>query len=227
MTSIKIKSLTKSYGEGSQKLTVIDNLNYEFANEQSVAIVGPSGIGKSTLLHLLSGIDAVTSGTIEIDGVDITKLTEDELAHFRLAHLGFIFQFHHLLPEFSALENVALPLYLEQVPDIDAHEQAKALLCEVGLGERLTHLPSQLSGGEQQRVALARAMINKPKLIFADEPTGNLDSLSAELVCEQLLSLKSKKDYKLIIVTHSKEVASLMDLTLELTDSGELKAVVQ
>ena len=172
---VTVKNLTKSYRDADRYLTVIKELSFTFPEAGSVAIIGRSGIGKSTLMHLLGGLDIPSSGGVFYDDTNVSEMGSDERAAFRARKVGFIFQFHHLLPEFSALENVAMPLTIADVPDAEAQEAARALLSRMGLQSREHHRPAQLSGGEQQRVAIARALIAKPRVVLADEPTGNLD----------------------------------------------------
>lgn len=219
---IKTRNLRKSYRDADRDLTVIESLSFEFPEAASIAIVGRSGIGKSTLLHLLGGLDTPSSGEILFDGEDIAKLSGDALSEFRGRNVGFIFQFHHLLPEFTAVENVAMPLIISGVAERKALSEARDLLERVGLATRLDHIPGKLSGGEQQRVAIARAVVTRPRAILADEPTGNLDMATAK-ECQDLLSEINKElRNTLIVVTHSAELAGAMEVVLEMQPGGGL-----
>lgn len=222
---ISIRNLKKSYREGAGELTVIENLTIDFPPESRIAIVGTSGIGKSTLLHLLGGLDSPSAGSIFYDDVDVFTLSNESLSDFRGKNLGFIFQFHHLLPEFSALENVLMPLLISQVSERDAALIAKDILGLVGLTNRVSHRPGELSGGEQQRVAIARALVARPQVILADEPTGNLDQRTAAEVQQLLLEISQKLKSMLIVVTHNAELARSMDRTYEMLPGGVLKQV--
>lgn len=221
---LETRNLIKHYKDADRELSVIESLTVSFKAPSTVAIVGPSGVGKSTLMHLLGGLDRPTSGSIHFDGTDISTLNDDDLSKFRGRHVGFVFQFHHLLPEFTAVENVAMPLIISGTSETLASERAKEELYRVGLKERLSHLPSELSGGEQQRVAVARALVHKPKVLLADEPTGNLDSASAKTVREILISLSREAGSLLIVVTHSQELAAAMDEVREMEAGGALSA---
>src|SRR5437763_12323846 len=190
-----------------------------------VAIVGASGVGKSTLLHVLGGLDRVDAGTISIDGTDVTSLPDRELVAFRNRRVGFVFQFHHLLPEFSALENAEMPMRIARMPMADARPRAEELLRRVGLGERLTHRPGMLSGGEQQRVAVARALVMKPDVLFADEPTGNLDEQTADSLHQLLREMHTAHGLTSIIATHNPRLAASCDRVLRL-ESGRLQDAV-
>lgn len=187
-----------------------------------MAIIGRSGIGKSTLMHLLGGLDTPTSGSVRYGEHVVSAMSSDQRAAFRGKHVGFIFQFHHLLPEFSALENVSMPLIIAGVDTRAAQERAAVLLERMGIAERMGHLPSQLSGGEQQRVAIARALVTQPRVVLADEPTGNLDVNTAAEVQELLLEMNREQRNTLIIVTHSRELARSMDLVVEMLPGGAL-----
>lgn len=220
---VSCQNLKKSYqeGTGTQKSIITEvlkgvelNIN---AGEQ-VAILGQSGSGKSTLLHLMGMLDDPSDGSLQIDGVDVTVLSEDQKAKFRNENMGFIYQFHHLLSEFSAQENVAMPLLIAGQKRSDAMAQAERLLDMVGLSHRLSHKPSQLSGGERQRVAIARALVNKPKLVLADEPTGNLDKANAEHVFDLFLALNQEVNTTLIVVTHDMALAERFDRIIKLDD---------
>lgn len=207
-------NIYKAYGE----LRVLYGLDIEVKKAEILSIVGKSGSGKSTLLHILGSLDIPDSGSIHLDGTDFTKLNPNELAEFRNNHIGFIFQFHHLLPEFTALENVCIPGYIRKEDEQKVKANAKELLSFLGLSGRLTHKPNQLSGGEQQRVAVARALINKPKIIFADEPSGNLDEGTSEELHNLLFKLKDEMQQTFVIVTHNNDLAAMSDRCLTLQD---------
>lgn len=211
---LKLKSLKKSYHQGSQNINIFENLNFHVEVGQRVAIMGKSGSGKSTLLSLISGIIKPDSGDISLDGVSYTDLEESELNDFRATNIGFIFQNFHLVSYLNALENVMLPAKVCNIAK--PKEKAIELLKSVGLGHRLDHLPSQLSGGEKQRVAIARALIHNPKIILADEPSGNLDEETGNSVMDILFELIKKNNTTLILVTHSKDVANRCEKTYEL-----------
>jgi len=219
---IRTSNLTKRYRDADRDLTILDGLTCEFPERGSVAVIGRSGIGKSTLLHLLGGLDAPTSGQGFYDETDITALDGDALSYFRGRNVGFIFQFHHLLPEFSAVENVAMPLLIAGESEGGAVREAEQLLVKVGLGDRLSHRPGQLSGGEQQRVAIARALVTRPAVVLADEPTGNLDVHTAAAVQELLMKMNRELGNLLVVVTHSGELARAMDRTIEMEPGGNL-----
>lgn len=219
---VRIQNLSKSYQDADRRLTVIQNLSFDFPERGSVAIIGRSGIGKSTLLHLLGALDTPSTGDIFYDEKRINAMASDERAAFRARHVGFIFQFHHLLPEFSALENVAMPLTITGVSDEEAYGVAASMLERMGLSNRERHLPSQLSGGEQQRVAIARALIAKPRVVLADEPTGNLDVETAMRVQELMLEMNRELQNTFIVVTHNQELARSMDLVVEMMPGGGL-----
>jgi putative ABC transport system ATP-binding protein len=213
---IELRAVSKTVTSGSDPLTILHPLTTQIPRGQFVAIVGPSGSGKSTLLGLIAGLDAPTSGSVIIDGVDITRLDEDGLARLRGEKIGFVFQFFHLIPSLTAHENVAVPMEIAGVAD--AAERASALLEEVGLTGRAHHYPSQLSGGEQQRVALARALANNPPIVLADEPTGNLDSHNGRHIMELLRNIHQTRGTTLVLVTHDAELASQADSRLVLRD---------
>lgn len=200
------------------KLQVLKGVNVEIDAGEVVSIVGASGAGKSTLLHLLGTLDRPDRGKILIDGTDVSSLSTAKLAQFRNANIGFIFQFHNLLPEFTALENVCIPAFIGKTDKAAAEQRALELLTFLGLAERAHHKPSQLSGGEQQRVAVARALINKPKVIFADEPSGNLDSKNARELHELFFSLRQQFGQTFVIVTHNEDLARMADRTLTMVD---------
>ena len=220
---IELREVSKTVTSGSAPLTILHPLTTQIPRGQFVAIVGPSGSGKSTLLGLIAGLDAPTSGSVIIDGVDITKLGEDALAKLRGEKIGFVFQFFHLIPSLTAHENVSVPMEIAGVPD--ASERARALLDEVGLTGRAHHYPSQLSGGEQQRVALARALANNPPIVLADEPTGNLDSTNGRHIMDLLRSIHAARGTTLVLVTHDAELAALADNRLVLRDGRVVEGV--
>ena len=213
---IELDDVSKTVPSGTGTLTILHPLTLTIPAGQVMAITGPSGSGKSTLLGLLAGLDAPSSGRIVIDGVDITLLDEDLLAVLRGKRIGFVFQFFHLLPSLTAFENVLVPM--EIAGNRNAAARARDLLAEVGLTERAHHYPSQLSGGEQQRVAIARALANNPPILLADEPTGNLDSVTGRHVIDLLLQINRARSTTLILVTHDPELAALADLTIALRD---------
>src|SRR5436853_504680 len=219
---IKAEGLTKIYESGNSRVVVFDNLHIEIAAGEMVAVVGPSGAGKSTLLHLLGGLDRASSGTVKVAEFDISKLSDVDLARFRNREIGFIFQFHHLLPEFSAVENIMMPLLISRSSSRAARERALSLLEAVGLGDRATHRPGELSGGEQARVALARALVARPRLLLADEPTGDLDSKTSESIHTLLKEVHRSQRLTSIIVTHNERLASICDRVLHLED-GQLQ----
>lgn len=211
-------NLYKNYMLDSRTIEVLKGIDLEIYEGEIVAVMGPSGVGKSTLLHILGVLDRPTSGSVLIDDLDIFKYDDQHLAEYRNKTVGFVFQFHHLLPEFSALENVMLPGLIAGLDKVMVRNRAIELLTEVGLEERLDHRPNELSGGEQQRVAVARALINSPKLLLADEPSGNLDRQSAEALHQLFWELNQKLNQTLIIVTHNLELAGQADRVIELFD---------
>lgn len=211
-------NLTKIYHEGGQDLLILDGLNFQAHERESIAIVGASGAGKSTLLHLLGGLDAPTSGSVMLCGKPFSSAKSHVRTSMRNQHLGFIYQFHHLLPEFTALENAIMPLLIRNTARKQAEEKGKTLLDKVGLGGRFDHKPSQLSGGERQRVAIVRAMISEPACILADEPTGNLDESTASATLELLFALQSTVKTALIVVTHDQAIAQRMQSAYRLAD---------
>ncbi len=214
---LRAAGLSKSYGDG-RRIDVLTDLELEVAAGESVAIVGQSGVGKSTLLHILGTLDQPSAGQVWFDGVDVFAMSEREQARFRNQEVGFIFQFHHLLPDFSALENVMIPALIHGVGAALAEEQARRVLERVGLGARLTHKPGALSGGEQQRVAVARAIAQSPRMILADEPTGNLDPVTGAAVHELLMELNRDHRITLVLVTHNEALSRMVDRTLRLQD---------
>jgi putative ABC transport system ATP-binding protein len=220
---IELHGVSKTVQSGDHPLTILHPLDYTIRSGQFVAIVGPSGSGKSTLLGLLAGLDAPTTGTIVIDGVDITTLTEDGLARLRGEKIGFVFQFFHLIPSLTAHENVAVPMEIAGVTD--SRGRASALLEEVGLTDRAHHYPSQLSGGEQQRVALARALANDPPIVLADEPTGNLDSANGRHIMDLLRRIHQSRGATLVLVTHEAGLAAMADEQLVLRDGRAVEPV--
>lgn len=212
------QQLSKVFHDGDIKLTILDQVNMSVRAGELVAIVGPSGSGKSTLLHLLSGLDQPSSGEISIKGQSIAKLSEKKRCQMRNEKLGFIYQFHHLLAEFSALENVAMPLLIRGLPRKTAFAKAVSALTHVGLSARLTHRPAKLSGGERQRTAIARALVTEPLCVLADEPTGNLDHRTAISVFDNLLALNKRLNTSVLMVTHDLRLAEKMDRILQLED---------
>ena len=215
---IRVVDLYKSYYDGSTELPVLKGVDLAVKKAQIVAVVGASGVGKSTLLHLLGGLDRPTEGEVFYEGENIFALNDQELDRFRNEEIGFVFQFHHLLPEFTALDNVAMSgLIARQESDV-AQDRAKELLEYVGLGERLEHRPSELSGGERQRVAIARALVNQPRVVLADEPTGNLDQKTSEAVHDLLWTLNDQFNQTFIIVTHNQALAQRADRLIQLVD---------
>lgn len=216
---INCAGLHKSYNTGKSQLNVIRGIDLAVAAGSSVFIIGPSGAGKSTLLHLLGGLDEPDKGKVFIDGVNIASLSDRRRAHLRKRVIGFVFQFYHLLPEFSAIENVMLPALMNTAGDRKAaRSRAEGLLGRLGLTGRLKHMPDELSGGERQRVAIARAMINRPGILFCDEPTGNLDSHNSEEIFELLLQLRREEGLTILVVTHQADYAGYADLVLNMKD---------
>jgi lipoprotein-releasing system ATP-binding protein len=208
------KQIKKKYGE----LEVLKGVDLRIAPSEIVSIVGSSGAGKTTLLTILGTLDRPSSGEIEFNGINIMSLSEKKLAQFRNQHIGFVFQFHHLLPEFTALENICIPAFISKISKKEAEQNAMELLDLLGLKERASHKPSELSGGEQQRVAVARALINKPKVIFADEPSGNLDSANAQKLHELFFTLRDELKQTIVVVTHNEILANMADRKLEMKD---------
>jgi lipoprotein-releasing system ATP-binding protein len=220
---LEARGIVKSYSVGGRVLPVLRDLDLEVESGEMVAIVGASGVGKSTLLHVLGGLDHVDSGAITINGTPLTSLPAEEVVAFRNRHVGFVFQFHHLLPEFSALENAEMPMRIARMPLRDVRARAEALLQRVGLGERLTHRPGMLSGGEQQRVAVARALVMQPLVLLADEPTGDLDEGTAETLHQLLREMHRDFGLTSVIATHNPRLAAACDRVLRLNE-GRLVA---
>jgi putative ABC transport system ATP-binding protein len=222
-TIVKIRDLTKTYAQGEIQVTALDHITLDIAAGEFLALMGPSGSGKSTLLHIIAGVDRPTSGECLVQGVDVTKLNESQLADWRNQNVGFIFQTFNLIPVLTAAENVELPLLLTQLDRRQRRKQVETALEVVGLGDRAKHLPRQLSGGQEQRVAIARALVTDPKLIVADEPTGNLDSHSAQEVLTALQSLRRDAGKTIIMVTHDPKAAAFGTRQIHL-EKGELSA---
>ena len=222
MEILRVENLTKVYGEGTNKVTALDNISFKVEKGEFIAIVGASGSGKSTLLHLLGGVDKPTRGKVYVDGKDIYKLSEDNLAIFRRREVGIIYQFYNLIPILNVEENITLPLELDN-RKIDKNDLTE-LLKKLGMSNRRTHLPSELSGGQQQRASIGRALITHPAIILADEPTGNLDSKSSDEIVELLR--KTNKEYKqtIIMITHNMEIAKIADRIIEIED-GHIKEI--
>jgi lipoprotein-releasing system ATP-binding protein len=221
--SLQIEHLCKDYPTRSGSLSVLRDISLEAARGEALAVMGPSGSGKSTLLYILGTLERPTSGTLKLEGQDPFQLDEATLADFRNRHIGFIFQDHHLLPQLSVLENVLIPTLVHKGDGRDAEKWARELIDRVGLKERIDHRPAELSGGERQRVAIARALVNRPRLLLADEPTGNLDRATAKNVGAILVDLQRQADTVLIVVTHSPELAALFPRRVEMND-GRLEA---
>ena len=215
---LEVHNLCKTYEIGTNRVEVLKGITLELAAATTTALVGASGAGKSTLLHLLGALDRPTSGTVRFCDDDIFRKNDRELALFRNRSIGFVFQFHHLLSEFTALENVMMPALIARVPKSEARGVAEELLTDVGLGQRMSHRPGELSGGEQQRVAIARALVMSPALLLADEPTGNLDMKTSEGVHAVLADLQKKKGLTLVVVTHNERLAAAMGRTVRLVD---------
>lgn len=214
---IQCQNISQIFKDGNTTIPVLDQIDFEIKHGENIAIMGASGAGKSTLLQLLGGLDKPTSGKVMIKGTDIASINAKKLGLLRNKHLGFVYQFHHLLPEFSALENVMMPLLIAKISKSKAKEKALLLLDRVGLTDRVKHRPGQLSGGERQRAAIARALVTNPACILADEPTGNLDETTATVVMNLMLELTEQQNNGLIVVTHDKLLANQMSKTYELT----------
>lgn len=223
-TVLSCKNLTKFFTDGERKINVFEGLNFAVNAGQTTAIMGSSGSGKSTLLHLLGGLDTANAGEINIQGQNLTSMSAKQRGLLRNQHLGFVYQFHHLLPEFSALENVMMPLLIGKTSKQQSKDQAAAILERVGLADRLSHRPAQLSGGERQRAAIARAMVTQPACILADEPTGNLDEQTASTVMDLFIQLKEQYNTALVLVTHDQKVADLMQERYTLTQGKLIKS---
>jgi len=223
--SIELIDVSKSFRSGDGALQVLSGVNAKFPDQGLVAIMGPSGIGKSTLLHLIGGLDVAESGQIRVGDYQLDRLKEHELAKFRGRNIGFIFQFHHLLAEFTAQENVMMPLLISGVGESEARQRADELILKVGLKERAQHQPGKLSGGEQQRIAIARALVSRPRVVLADEPTGNLDRATSETVQKLMFDLQKELEALFIIVTHSAELAQHAETILEMGAGGSLSEV--
>lgn len=215
---LEVRGLCKTYDSGSNQLEVLSGIDLDLQPGTTTALIGASGAGKSTLLQLLGALDRPTSGTVSFRGDNIFNKNDRQLAAFRNRSIGFVFQFHHLLPEFTALENVMMPALIGRIPRRKARETAESLLEDVGLGQRMTHRPGELSGGEQQRVAIARALALGPELLLADEPTGNLDMKTSDGIHAMLTDLQIKKGLTLVIVTHNERLAAAMGTTIHLID---------
>ena len=215
---IQVQQLFKSYENGTKRVEVLKGVDLVFSKGEKAAIVGASGVGKTTLLHILGTLDRPTSGRVFYEGKDIYALNERDLALFRNREIGFVFQFHHLLPEFSALENTMMPCLIQGVPKKEAASRAEVILTLVGLQDRLSHKPGELSGGEQQRVAVARGLVLEPKVLLADEPTGNLDTQTGESVFDLLQELNQIKGITLIVVTHNLKLAEKLSRQIQLID---------
>jgi lipoprotein-releasing system ATP-binding protein len=213
--------INKTYHVGSQRLHVLRDLDMTIEPGEMVAVVGASGVGKSTLLHLLGGLDRSDSGSVIVGETDLAAMPDDALTAFRNRHIGFVFQFHHLLPEFSALENAEMPLRIARVPPTESKRRAEAVLQRLGLGDRLTHRPNMLSGGEQQRVAVARALVTEPSVLLADEPTGDLDERTAEALHALLREMHQERHLSSVIATHNMHLAASCDRVLRL-EGGRL-----
>ena len=222
---IECQNISKTYIDGKLQVPVLENLNFKVAHGQSVSIVGASGSGKSTLLHILGGLDKPTGGSIRLMGKDLSTLSQNSIGKLRNQYLGFVYQFHHLLPDFTALENVMMPLLIGHKSKAEAEQQALIMLEKVDLQQRVMHRPGELSGGERQRAAIARALVTHPACLLADEPTGNLDRRNAQNVLDMMLDLQSEMNASLVVVTHDDELASRFDEVLTVYD-GSLKSLV-
>lgn len=223
MPFVAVSGLHKSYDVAGNRLHVLRDLDLSVEPGEMVAIMGASGVGKSTLLHVLGGLDTIDGGVVRLGEHEISSMSDEARVAFRNRHIGFVFQFHHLLPEFTAIENAAMPLRIARVPAAEARPKAEALLRRVGLGERLDHRPGMMSGGEQQRVAVSRALVMRPSLLLADEPTGDLDEATADALHELLRAMHSEFGLTAIIATHNPRLAAQCDRTLRL-EGGRLTA---
>ena len=221
-TILACEAVCKNYYDGQLNVQVLDNLTLQVDKGQSIGIVGASGSGKSTLLHILGGLDKPTSGRVSLMGQDLSQLSQKQLSGLRNRHIGFVYQFHHLLPEFSALENVMMPLLIGKRPKEQARERALLMLEKVGLKDRVLHRPGELSGGERQRAAIARALVTDPACLLADEPTGNLDRKNALNILDMMMELKQELGTALVVVTHDDEMAARFDRVLNMTDGALL-----
>lgn len=219
---IQVQQLYKCFGNGAKRVEVLKGIDLTFLQSEKAAIVGASGVGKTTLLHILGTLDRPTSGKVLYQGKDVFTMNEREVALFRNREIGFVFQFHHLLPEFNALENTMMPCLIQGIPRKEAASRAESILTLVGLKDRLSHKPGELSGGEQQRVAVARALVLEPKVLLADEPTGNLDTKTGESVFDLLQSLNQIKGVMLIVVTHNLKLADRLPRQIHLVDGNAL-----
>ena len=219
-TILACEAVCKNYYDGQLNVQVLDNLTLQVDKGRSIGIVGASGSGKSTLLHILGGLDKPTSGRVSLMGQDLSQLSQKQLSGLRNRHLGFAYQFHHLLPEFSALENVMMPLLIGKRPKEQARERALLMLEKVGLKNRVLHRPGELSGGERQRAAIARALVTDPACLLADEPTGNLDRKNALNILDMMMELKQELGTALVVVTHDDEMAARFDRVLNMTDGA-------
>jgi lipoprotein-releasing system ATP-binding protein len=219
---IQVQQLYKCFGNGAKRVEVLKGIDLTFLQSEKAAIVGASGVGKTTLLHILGTLDRPTSGKVLYQGKDVFAMNEREVALFRNREIGFVFQFHHLLPEFNALENTMMPCLIQGIPRKEAASRAESILTLVGLKDRLSHKPGELSGGEQQRVAVARALVLEPKVLLADEPTGNLDTKTGESVFDLLQSLNQIKGVMLIVVTHNLKLADRLPRQIHLVDGNAL-----
>jgi len=221
---VEVTGVSKDYSHGGNTLTVLRDVELVLEAGDMVSVVGASGVGKSTFLQILGTLDLPSRGSIRFDGEELTTMAPDRLAMFRNRKIGFVFQFHHLLPEFTALENVMMPALIQRMPKATARRRAADILGRVGLSHRLTHKPSQLSGGEQQRVALARAMVLEPALLLADEPTGNLDRHTGQDIHDLFVELNNERGSTLLVMTHNPELAALMPRRLKMVDGGRLES---